>query len=198
MQLDKKCLLVMMMYMSETKVKIVEAALAAFSRYGIRRVSMNEVAETAGVSRQTLYSHYRNKDELFAAAMTETVHRTMQTLEKAWLDCDGLSEQLDAYFEHAVFFPYRILQQHPDLKDLLNGVGPTTSEVAKEVEADKANLVATLFSPFQAKLAKAESAPIEVGKFIVRASTDFKYFAKDEAELKQYLHTLKAAVLAMT
>ena len=48
---------------------ILAAATATFARYGYRKTSMDEVARTAGVSRQGLYLHFPTKDELFRATV---------------------------------------------------------------------------------------------------------------------------------
>lgn len=45
-------------------VQLVEAAHALFWRYGIKRVSVEEICRTAGVSKMTFYHHFKNKVEL--------------------------------------------------------------------------------------------------------------------------------------
>lgn len=52
---------------------IVEAAEAAFLRGGYLGTSMDEIAATAGVSKQTVYKHFTDKAGLFDAVVTATV-----------------------------------------------------------------------------------------------------------------------------
>jgi AcrR family transcriptional regulator len=56
----------------ETTAKILDAAYALFWRQGFARVSMDEVAARAGVTKRTLYQHFRSKDDLLAAALSRT------------------------------------------------------------------------------------------------------------------------------
>jgi AcrR family transcriptional regulator len=49
--------------------RLLDAALATFARYGFRKTSMEEVARTAGISRQGLYGHYATKEALFREAV---------------------------------------------------------------------------------------------------------------------------------
>ena len=56
-----------------TRAALLDAALHEFSAFGLRRSSMESVARRAGVSRQTLYSHWRSKDDLFRS-LVETIH----------------------------------------------------------------------------------------------------------------------------
>jgi len=47
------------------KPYLMEAALGVFLRYGFRKTSMDEVAKAAQLSRQALYLHFPNKEQLF-------------------------------------------------------------------------------------------------------------------------------------
>ena len=183
--------------MSETKVKIIEAALSAFSRHGLRRVSMGDVAETAGISRQTLYAHYKNKDELFLAAMDAAYAQSLADLKAAWDKAQNLSDIIDAYFRIAVYQPFEIMQEHPDLKDILTGANDQTAGMAKQVEAEKSALLGDQMSPYAAQLATIGGTPLAVGEYMVRTSSQLKYSTDDLDELKRYLTTLKNAVLLM-
>lgn len=44
---------------------ILKAAFEAFSSYGFRRTTMEDIARAAGMSRAALYLHYRNKEDIF-------------------------------------------------------------------------------------------------------------------------------------
>lgn len=50
-------------------LRLLEAALTTFGRFGFRKASMEEVAKAARVSRQGLYLHFATKEELFRAAV---------------------------------------------------------------------------------------------------------------------------------
>ena len=54
---------------SPKKVAIVEAATRLFLDSGYDTVSMDAIAEAAKVSKRTVYSHFNNKETLFAAVM---------------------------------------------------------------------------------------------------------------------------------
>ena len=48
---------------------ILDAAKAMFTRHGFAGVSMDQIAAEAGVSKLTVYSHFGDKEALFAAAV---------------------------------------------------------------------------------------------------------------------------------
>lgn len=53
----------------QKRQQVLVAAIDLFCRQGFPHTSMDEVAKLAGVSKQTVYSHYGSKDELFVAAI---------------------------------------------------------------------------------------------------------------------------------
>jgi AcrR family transcriptional regulator len=53
----------------EKRVLIVDAAVALFLELGYDAVTMDKIAKHAGVSKQTVYSHYGSKEDLFTAAI---------------------------------------------------------------------------------------------------------------------------------
>ncbi|MFW5706574.1 MAG: TetR/AcrR family transcriptional regulator [Bacteroidota bacterium] len=44
--------------------RIIEQASQMFTRYGIRSITMDEIAESLGISKRTLYESFSNKEEL--------------------------------------------------------------------------------------------------------------------------------------
>ena len=56
--------------MGETRLRITEAAIELHGSVGPSRTTLSAVAERAGVERRTLYRHFPNEAELFAACST--------------------------------------------------------------------------------------------------------------------------------
>jgi AcrR family transcriptional regulator len=50
-----------------TRAAIVDAAFAAFERHGSPDVSLDEIAQSAGVTKSTIHYHYTNRAGLLAA-----------------------------------------------------------------------------------------------------------------------------------
>jgi AcrR family transcriptional regulator len=53
--------------MAETRLRITEAAIELHASVGPSRTTLSAVAERAGVERRTLYRHFPNEGDLFAA-----------------------------------------------------------------------------------------------------------------------------------
>lgn len=68
-----------------TKDRIIAAANKLFYNEGIRGVSVDAVAEKAGVTKRTLYYHFRSNDDLIAAYL-EGRDQPNLLLFKKWFD----------------------------------------------------------------------------------------------------------------
>jgi len=66
----------------EKRQRIVSAALAVFFKYGYQRVSMNEIAEAAGISRPGLYLYFSSKEEVFRAAILQFADSLIEEISK--------------------------------------------------------------------------------------------------------------------
>jgi AcrR family transcriptional regulator len=53
----------------KTRRRILESAYQLFFRKGFTRVGVDAVAKHAGVTKRSLYNHFRSKDELLAAVL---------------------------------------------------------------------------------------------------------------------------------
>lgn len=68
---------------TETSERIIAAALAVTSDFGIRGMSMSTVAQHAGVSRPTLYKYFPSKDQLIAALVAAEATVIADQIESA-------------------------------------------------------------------------------------------------------------------
>ncbi len=58
-----------------TEEHILEATDRLIGRYGLRKMTMEDVAQEAGVSRRTVYGYFRNKGELALASIDRVVKK---------------------------------------------------------------------------------------------------------------------------
>ena len=70
-----------------TRERIVAAANTLFYREGIRSVSVDAVAEEAGITKRSLYYHFKSKDEILDAVIALRLANTAAMLS-AWAEAD--------------------------------------------------------------------------------------------------------------
>ena len=87
----------------EVKERIAEKAYELFNRYGIRSVSMDDIATQLGMSKKTLYHYYADKDELVSAVFSTV-------LEGNKSNCCLAEQQADNAL-HEVFLGFDRVQE---------------------------------------------------------------------------------------
>jgi len=65
-----------------TRQKIVDAAYECFWRSGFARTNVDRIAAQAGVTKRTLYSYYRSKDDLLAAVLAHYSELATERLQR--------------------------------------------------------------------------------------------------------------------
>ncbi|MEW2358361.1 helix-turn-helix domain-containing protein [Spirillospora sp. NPDC029432] len=76
--------------------RILDAALAEFETYGLRRVSVEDVAKRGGVARTTIYRRFGSKDQLLQAVILRECRRFLGGISAA---TEGLPTAEDAVVE---------------------------------------------------------------------------------------------------
>lgn len=84
-----------------TRERIVAAANRLFYREGIGRVSVDAIAEEAGLTKRSLYYHFRSKDDLVAAYLDYRDLPNLSAFQKWFCEAEGaIDEKIAAIFDH--------------------------------------------------------------------------------------------------
>ncbi|WP_342713197.1 TetR/AcrR family transcriptional regulator [Bradyrhizobium sp. B124] len=84
-----------------TRERIVQAANSLFYSEGIRRVSVDEVAAKAGLTKRTLYYHFKSKDDLVAAYLAARDQPNLALFRKWFAEAEGrLPVKVEAIFKN--------------------------------------------------------------------------------------------------
>jgi len=86
--------------------RAIRTAEELFKRVGFRAVTMELVAREANVAKATLYSYFKNKDELFLAVCARMARLLRSAVEQALMKADA---PLDARLADAVIAKHRLI-----------------------------------------------------------------------------------------
>ena len=99
----------------EVTAKVVEGALRAIARFGLTKLTVDDVAREAGISRATLYRYFPGRGAVLAAVVQSETERLQQGLDDALGDAASLPEALSA----VAGFGARAFVGHEALQHLL-------------------------------------------------------------------------------
>jgi AcrR family transcriptional regulator len=95
-----------------TKDRILDAANRLFYAEGIRAVSVDAIAKKAGITKKTLYYHFKSKDDLITGYLSSRDQPNLKLYEKWFCETEGeLADKVAA-----IFLNVAISARHPKWK----------------------------------------------------------------------------------
>ena len=76
------------------KERIQEGARELFRRYGIRNVTMDEIARQLGISKKTIYQEFPDKDSLVHSLMTGDMEKHHTEFEKIYAESENVVDEV--------------------------------------------------------------------------------------------------------
>ena len=68
------------MAVSKTRERLVEVARQLFARSGVENTTMNDIAQASSKGRRTLYTYFKNKDEIYQAVVEPEIDKLNKML----------------------------------------------------------------------------------------------------------------------
>lgn len=184
--------------MNDREKNILEAAVRAFSRFGVKRTSMTDLCEEAGVSRQTLYNTYKNKDDILRALIRYYTDNAIEEIETGLAGVEDLGDQLDIIFDKMSVAGFDLVQAMPNAEDIIDGFNASGQEELIASAERFRTLIENILSPHHAALSRADLTPADLADFVQRAAKAASAKARDRKHLLKQLATLKQLCLAAT
>jgi AcrR family transcriptional regulator len=184
-----------MSIMTEKEKAICQAATRLFMRYGVKRTGMNDIAEEAGIARQTLYNIFPHKDAVLGGAIRLFMVEALAEIERGVALTSDLREQLGIVFEHLVRRPYAMIHASPHTDDLVDGVGPESRKLIGEYRDRFRLVIERLLSPAEGNIRAAGISVHQLADSVEHFAAAAKNEARDQAHLDELLQSLTTMVL---
>ena len=146
--------------------QIMETAEALFMRHGIKRISVEEICRTAGVSKMTFYKYFPNKYEL------------AKFLWRGWMD-EGM-KGFEAINQMDLTFPEKLTLKLRHKIELQKQFSPEMVLELMELDLDLEELNRQFLAYIAGAQAKGEVRPEVRPEFIMAALDKLGELARDE------------------
>ncbi len=164
---------------------VLEAAFETFLTFGVKRSSMQDIADRAGMSRAALYLHFKNKDDIFHALMVAYYDAAVDAVTEALAAHTDPVAALSAAFEAQVGDAAERMMDSPHGAELLAAKHSDMQALTLEGEARLAAVYGSWLSEGQTAGRLASEAvgedPTETGATMVMAVYGLKTPATDLA-----------------
>lgn len=78
----------------EVRQRILEVAIAQFARFGVRTITMEDLARQVGISKKTIYQEFEDKKDLVTAVFAAILEQDRKRLAFIFEQGDGVIEHL--------------------------------------------------------------------------------------------------------
>ena len=82
-----------------TRQKIIDCALELFASHGYAGTSMNDIIERLGISKGSVYWHFKSKEEIFVEVVADSYSQWLAILDRELEDIDDPIEKIRKYSE---------------------------------------------------------------------------------------------------
>jgi AcrR family transcriptional regulator len=180
---------------------ILGAAWMAFSRYGFRKTSMDDIAKGAGMSRPAVYLHFKNKEAIFRALVAKYYSTARADIRAALATEEPVAGRLLSAFQAQGGEAMEAMLSSPHGLEVFEAGMSVASEAIEEGEASLRCIYAQWL---QAEAAAGRVAlagdPAEIARTFCAAMKGIKHTAADyaayQAGVRQLAQLFSAGIMA--
>lgn len=184
--------------MNKKEITIIESAQSVFSRYGVQRTTMNDIAKEAGIARQTLYNTYSNKDEVLRATIRLFTERAIESIHEALSGVENLEDKLDIIFKHLAIEPFEMLHSSLHAEDIIRGMNESSREEIKISEERFKTIFESVLAKHQSSIEKSGLSVSDLSDLVRHSMSAIKHQARDIEHIQLLLNSLKTVIVRCT
>lgn len=172
--------------------RVFDAATTVFSNYGFKRTSMNDIANSAGISRPALYLMFENKEDIFRQLAT---YRQNQAIDEAETELSASSPIDDRIvsailaYERIYYEPIAASPHGAEFMDI------NLSVAQKDMENGRKRLVKILSDGINQAIASGElelrHGPSKAAEFVELLLASIGGIKKSAQSLKEFRTKVK-------
>jgi len=88
------------MNLKNSKETILNQALTIFGRLGFHKTTMADIAEASKRGRRTIYTYFKNKEEVYEAVVEREIRRVIEELKIKISNTDSIKEKFSIYINY--------------------------------------------------------------------------------------------------
>ena len=179
----------------DKKQRIVSAAKVVFLKYGYGRVTMNDLAQAAGISRPALYLVFSKKEDVFKAVVRQMARAVSDEANQGLGAVKSPLDKLKFVCEVWMVRPFDWLSQSPEAREVFESSHEFAQEsVAEAMSLFEGDLKSVIDLLPKGTLPKGISHK-RAAHLLAGAIAGIKKTCSSSAELREKIHDLIAMTI---
>ncbi len=174
--------------MDSKETKFVHAAQKLFFQHGLKKVSMSDIADAAGVSRPTLYSVFANKEAVISALLSIHLEKNHAETLKRLPGQNDLRGQLECIFKIWIMDPFASAIDTPGGREMMGTISDYAPAEFEVVYTDFEKYVLEILKPHIKS--KSEMSAKDLARILTMATKGLKASSESTGDLKRLVEGL--------
>ena len=169
--------------------QILDAAYASFTRHGVKRTTMDDIASAAGMSRPAVYQYVRGKDDAFRRLAQRLFDGA---LEQTRRDVEGdapVAERLHRVLSTKLELTLRLYADSPHAGELLDAGARLSGDIVEAFTTGLRDLAASTVADAgrRGEVALDERAPADVADIALALTRGLEMGSGEPRDLRRQL-----------
>jgi AcrR family transcriptional regulator len=157
------------------KEKIIETARNIFSRFGIKKSTMDEIARKIRMAKSTLYHYFKNKEEIFLEVVKRESATMKVKLKEAIDGADTPQNKFKAYARTRMVYLKELDNYYSTLTDAYFEFYPFTEEIRRDFTNFEMECLEGIFTEGVKKGVFEIKSPKITAQMVIIAFKGFEY-----------------------
>ena len=167
------------------KEKIGKAAMQCFEKFGLDKTTLDDIAQSVGLNKASLYYYYKNKEEIFIEVGLKEGEDYIASLQQQSLLKKGIENQVWFYMLSRFNYYKNILNMNKVSVETLNKILPRFFELYDALMKKEKKFLSQLLSNAveEGELIKTNTA--KIADVLINISDALKHSTEQKAILKR-------------
>jgi AcrR family transcriptional regulator len=169
---------------TDTRETILDAADGLMQRYGFRKMTMDDIAREAGISKRTIYTHFSSKEEVGLSSIERVVRHAQAQMAEAARQTGTHAARLQAMLVRRVMARVESVREYrQSLDELFEAVRPAYMERRRLSFEREAGMIAEVIREGAEEGAFASGDAATTADLLLRATNAYLPYSLSVAEL---------------
>ena len=130
----------------EKKEKIIEIATKVFSRFGMKKSTMDEIAQKIRMGKSTLYHYFESKEEIFLEVVRKEAQTFKNYLKEELKQAESPEDKFRSYAKGRMKYLKELVNYYSTLTDAYLDIYPFADEVRKDFSDFEVSTISGIFN----------------------------------------------------
>lgn len=128
----------------QVKETIGAAAMQCFSKYGLEKTTLDDIAKAVGLNKASLYYYYKNKEDIFLEVAVQEGKQSILALREKALQKKGLENRVTYFLQERINYYKNVLNLNRVSPEMVNRLLPKFFELYDGVEKEEISFLTAL------------------------------------------------------